>query len=149
MEGGIALSADKLKHLEFIQNVITRMNTNSFQIKSWAVTITSALLAIYASTKNHLFILVALFPIVVFWFLDTYYLSQERKFRGLYNDVAGVTDNPKSIKLFEMRPDLYIGGKYSFQSSFFSVTICTIYLSMSAALILLFIYVKKCPIQGG
>lgn len=30
---GISMEPDKLKHLEFIQNVITRMNTNSFQIK--------------------------------------------------------------------------------------------------------------------
>ncbi len=136
------MSDEKIKHLEFIQNVITRMNTNSFQIKSWAVTIASALLAIYASTKNHYFILVALFPTMIFWFLDTYYLSQERKFRGLYNDVAGVTDCQKSIKPFEMRPDLYVGGKYSFWSSFFSITIRIMYLSISATLILLFISLK-------
>lgn len=47
------------KHLEFIQNIITRMNTNSFQIKGWAVTIVYALLAIYASSKNEYFILAA------------------------------------------------------------------------------------------
>ena len=39
------MSEDKLKHLEFIQNIITRMNTNSFLIKGWAVTIASAILA--------------------------------------------------------------------------------------------------------
>ncbi len=27
------MSPEKIKHLEFIQNVITRMNTNSFQIR--------------------------------------------------------------------------------------------------------------------
>jgi hypothetical protein len=40
---------NKIKHLEFIQGVITRMNANSFQIKGWSVTITAALLALYAS----------------------------------------------------------------------------------------------------
>lgn len=45
----------KVKHLEFIQNVITRMNTNSFQIKEWTVTITSALLAIFAAKSNPYF----------------------------------------------------------------------------------------------
>ena len=143
------MSAEKMKRLEFIQNVITRMNTNSFQIKSWTVTIDSALLAIYASTKNHYFILAAIFPAIIFWFLDTYYLSQERKFRGLYNDVAGVTEDPKQIKQFEMRPDLYTGGKYSFCSSFFSITILKMYLSITIILILLFAYFKFCPIQGG
>ena len=46
------MTNEQLKHLEFIQNVITRMNTNSFQIKTWAVTLVSALLAIFASTNR-------------------------------------------------------------------------------------------------
>ena len=74
----------KVKHLEFIQNIITRMNTNSFQIKTWAITIVSATLALYASTKNDFFILVGLFPAAIFWFLDAYYRSTKRlRFKGL------------------------------------------------------------------
>jgi len=121
------MSAEKIKHLEFIQAVITRMNTNSFQMKGWMVTIVSAILALYASTKNHYFVLVAIFPTVIFWFLDTYYLWQERKFRGLYNDVAGLAKAPQNIELFAMRPDLYIGGNYSYRDVFGSVTILTLY----------------------
>lgn len=133
---------EKLKHLEFIQNVITRMNANSFQIKSWAVAIVSALLAIYASSKNISFVLVSLFPTVVFWCLDSYYLMQERRFRGLYNDVAGITETPKALKLFEMRPDLYTGGKYSFVSVLLSTTILQVYLSLGLLLIVLFLYLR-------
>lgn len=129
-----------VKHLEFIQNVITRMNTNSFQIKEWAVTLVSALLAIFASTKNNFFILTALFPAIVFWFLDAYYLMQERKFRGLYNDVAKITAKSLVIAPFAMRPDLYTGGKYSYWSSFTSTTIWRLYFSISAGLIALFLY---------
>lgn len=139
---------DKLKHLEFIQNVITRMNSNSFQIKGWTVTIVSALLAIYASSKNNYFILACLFPTTIFWFLDTYYLCQERKFRGLYNDVAGISESPKDIKLFEMRPDLYVGGKYSYWRVFGSITILKMYLSLTVLLVALFYYFQKCPAQG-
>ena len=134
------MSDEKLKHLDFIQNVITRMNTNSFQIKSWTIAIVSALLAIYASTKNNYFILAAIFPTLIFWFLDTYYLMQERKFHGLYNDVIGVTKNPKQIKLFEMRPDLYVGEKYSYRNVFFSTTILNLYLSIILILVGLFVY---------
>ncbi|MFC1651514.1 hypothetical protein ACFL2X_08080 [Candidatus Latescibacterota bacterium] len=134
------MTPEQIKHLEFIQNVITRMNTNSFQIKGWSIIILSALLAIYASTKNNYFFLAAVFPTLIFWFLDAYYLNQERKFRGLYNDVAGVTDNPKEIKLFAMRPDLYVGGKYSYWSAFISPTICYLYIAMIASLIGFFSY---------
>ena len=120
------MSPEKIKHLEFIQDVITRMNNNSFQMKGWMVAIVSALLAIYASTENNRFVLVAIVPAVIFWFLDTYYLWQERKFRGLYNDVAGITKN-NQVELFAMRPDLYTGGKYSYMDVFGSVTIVLVY----------------------
>ena len=131
-----------LKHLEFIQNVITRMNTNSFQIKGWAITIVSAILVLYASTKNECFILVGVFPSLIFWFLDAYYLTQERKFRGLYNDVAGVSEKPFDVKPFAMRPDLYVGGKYRYCKVFWSTTIWKVYLPIILMLIGIFTYLK-------
>lgn len=139
------MTEEKIKHLEFIQNVITRMNTNSFQIKGWNITIVSAILAIFASTQNICFLLSAIFPSIIFWFLDTYYLLQERKFRGLYNDVAGISDNPKSIKSFAMRPDLYskdTDEKYSYWNVFWSTTIWKLYLLIIILLIAIYIYLK-------
>lgn len=130
----------RLKHLEFIQDVINRMNTNSFQIKGWAVTLVSILLAIFSSTKNEYVVLVAVFPAVVLWCLDAYYLMQERKFRGLYDDVAEVSKSPKEIKAFAMPLDLYIGGRYSLANSFRSTTIVALYFSMSVSLVGFFVY---------
>ena len=134
---------EKSKHLEFIQNVITRMNTNSFQIKGWTITIVSATLALYASTKNECFILIGIFPSLIFWFLDAYYLTQERKFRGLYNDVAGVSEKPFDLKPFAMRPDLYVKGKYSYWNVFWSTTIWKVYLAIILMLTGIFIYLKS------
>lgn len=136
------MKEEEIKHLEFIQNIITRMNTNSFQIKGMAVTIVSALLAIYASEKNPDFILITIFPLILFWFLDSYYLTQERKFRGVCNDL--LKDNPNNLKPFEMRPDLYKGGKYSFWSVFFSKTIWTIYLIVILVMVAIYLYLKHC-----
>lgn len=130
-------SPEEIKHLEFIQAVITRMNNNSFQMKGWMVAIMTALLAVYASTENDRFVLVAIVPTVIFWFLDTYYLWQERKFRGVYNDVAGISNNNK-ITLFAMRPDLYTDGKYSFWNVFFSVTIIWVYMPVIGILLAIY-----------
>lgn len=141
------MQPEQIKHLEFIQNVITRMNTNSFQIKGWSIIIVSALMAIYASTQNNYFFLTAIFPTLIFWFLDTYYLNQEQKFRGLYNDVAGVTKNPKEIKLFAMRLDLYTCRKYSYWNTFFSPTI-RIYPAIIMGLVGIFIYFEFCINKG-
>jgi cytochrome b subunit of formate dehydrogenase len=117
---------EKRQHLEFIQGVITRMNTNSFQIKGMAVTVVSALLAIYVNTTNVAFIFLSISSTVLFWFLDSYYLQQERKFREIYNNVAGIKDSV-AIKLYEMPIQKFQGGQYCFCRVFFSRTIVWLY----------------------
>lgn len=129
------MEQDKLKHLEFIQNIITRMNTNSFQIKGLAITIVAALVAVYASTLNLNFIFISIAPALIFWFLDAYYLQQERKFRGVYNDVAEITDKIE-VKPFEMPIHKYKGKKYSYCNVLFSKTIMVFYLSIIGILLL-------------
>ena len=48
----------EIKHLEFIQNIINRMNANSFQIKNWTITILTALLALFGSSNNKFFLFI-------------------------------------------------------------------------------------------
>jgi hypothetical protein len=79
------MTDDQRKHLEFIQSAITRMAGNSFLIRGWSVTLVSALFALAAKETNRQFAVVSYFPCVMFWCLDAYYLSQERKFRSLYD----------------------------------------------------------------
>jgi hypothetical protein len=81
------MNENKLKHLEFIQNVITRMNTNSFMIKGWMAALVTALFALAAKDADLHYIFITLFPIPFLWALDAYYLSQERQFRELYDFV--------------------------------------------------------------
>jgi hypothetical protein len=123
------MDEEKKQHLEFIQNIITRMNTNSFQIKGLAVTIVSALLAIYASTTNIAFVFLSIAPTTLFWFLDSYYLQQERKFRGVYNNVCGLK-NDVEIKPYEMPVQKFQGGQYCFCTVFWSKTVAWLYGSM-------------------
>lgn len=120
---------NKIKHLEFIQATITRLNQNSFQIKGWMITIVSAFLAFYANSRNTIYIFIAIVPAIVFWFLDAYYLQQERKFRGVYNDVAGLSseDSRIEIKDFEMPTQKYQYGNYYFFNVLFSKTIVLLY----------------------
>jgi hypothetical protein len=119
---------EKIKHLEFVQNIVTRMNANSFQIKSWSITITAALLALYAGNSNSNFIIVAIFPIVLFWLLDTYYLQQERKFRAVYNNIAGLREDAFKIRSFEMAIENYKGGRFCYFRVMCSKTILPLYL---------------------
>jgi hypothetical protein len=75
----------KLKHLDFIQAVINRMSNNSFLIKGWSVTLVSAVFVLSTKDGNSSIIPVAYLPVLVFWFLDAYFLRQERLFRKHYD----------------------------------------------------------------
>jgi hypothetical protein len=77
----------KLKHLEMLQAVITRMAHNSFLLKGWSVTLVAAILALAAKNTDRRLILVALPPVIIFWALDAFFLHQERLFRALYDSV--------------------------------------------------------------
>ena len=77
----------KITHLQLIQGVINRLAGNSFLVKGWSVSLVSALFALAATKTDELFIFLAYFPVVSFWFLDGYFLYQERLFRDLYNKV--------------------------------------------------------------
>lgn len=80
---------NKIAHLGFIQNVISRMGNNSFFLKGWSITLIAAIFALSAKDANRCFVLFACFPVIAFWVLDAYFLHQEKLFRQLYQDVAG------------------------------------------------------------
>lgn len=79
--------SNKHKHLEFIQASINRMSGNLFLLKGWSITLIAALFALAAKDANQAYILIAYFPLFIFWTLDGYFLSQERRFRALYEHV--------------------------------------------------------------
>ncbi len=82
----------KLKHLEFIQAVISRMATNSFLFKGWAITIAATLSAFAAVNTKAALLTIALVSTVMFWGLDGYYLWLERGFVTLHKEVAAKSE---------------------------------------------------------
>jgi hypothetical protein len=146
MNNGKTMNPDTVKHLEFIQNAINRMAANSFQMKGWSITIFSALFALFAANGGNacIYLFVSVIQSILFWFLDTYYLQQERKFRGIYSDVAELSVESEKIEVrpFEMPIQKYQDGRYSFCSVMWSRTVCPIYLTMIAGSILVGILLK-------
>lgn len=94
--------SDHHKHMDYVQAVITRLANNSFLLKGWALTLSSALLGFAITQKHAGLALVALVPVLAFWVLDTYYLRQERAFRGMYADIAA-----KGLRDFTINPTPY------------------------------------------
>jgi len=77
----------KLKHLEFIQATVNRLSTNSFLLKGWSIVLISALFVLAGKDANQKFVYLALFPAIIFWGLDGYFLWEERLYRKLYDRV--------------------------------------------------------------
>ncbi len=90
----------RVEHLKMIQAVIARMAQTSFLVKGWSVTLVTAMLALSLRDSNRGFAVLALFPAIVFWGLDAYYLRQERLFRKLYDSVRGPSaDAPAAFSM--------------------------------------------------
>ncbi|CAL2083465.1 conserved membrane hypothetical protein [Tenacibaculum dicentrarchi] len=116
---------NKLKHLEFIQNTITRMSTNSFTVKGWSVAIITALFAFSANESNKNYAYLVYFIAPFFWYLNAFFLMQERRYRELYNEVRLKKNN---VIDFSMDASKFNKGKCAFWRSCFGETIFPLYL---------------------
>jgi len=142
MENKESLKEYMLKEIELIQNVIKRMAFNSFMIKGWAITLVVVALLLKGTGYQ---IWIAFIPLLVFWFLDAYFLWQERLYRKLYEWV--VNNRLKTNEyLFDMNAYRF---KEEVQSKFrimFSVTLGWFYGSIA---ILIIIYALTLLIMRG
>lgn len=120
------------KHLEFIQNVVTRMAQNSYLLKGWTVTLVAATFALSLSVTNILLLAVALLPTIAFAILDAYYLRQERLFRTLYDKVRR---NPDSVEAFSLNTSPYSRNVDSIERIIFSVSICPFYIPIALLIV--------------
>ncbi|WP_242434141.1 hypothetical protein [Streptomyces sp. CB01580] len=120
---GTPLSADRIKHLEFIQAIVTRLGNNSFLLKGWAMTITAAILALSAGQLSWQIALSGTVPLLGFWSLDSYFLRQERLFRALYEDAR----SPDStVEMLSMNVGPYL-ARVTLVKAAFSQTLVLFY----------------------
>ncbi len=125
---------NKRKHLEFIQGAINRMAGNLFFLRGWTITLIVALFAFFVKDVNTDFIFIVYFPVIIFWILDGYFLSQERLFRALYNHVRKLDE--KEIN-FSMNTNKYNEDKRNgWLRSMFSSTLLFFYLPLIGVMLL-------------
>ncbi len=131
----------KLKHLEMIQNIITRLANNSFSLKGWTVIFIAAVLGFVIKESNPNYIPLVLFPIFAFWGLDGYYLRQEKLFRALYDKVRKLDEQDINFEMDTSSIEKEIG---SWRSVCFSRTILGFYGPiLITILILIFITIPR------
>lgn len=131
---------NKIKHLEFIQLTITRMNVNSFLVKGWLVTLVAAIFVLSEKDANTKFLWYAPFATLLFYTLDAYFLMTERQFRNLYDHVR--TLNEDQID-YSMNISQYQGGRNSFSRCMFSLTLLLFYPVVLIASVIAAAYINQ------
>ena len=142
MENKESLKEYMLKEIELIQDIIKRMAFNSFMIKGWAITLVVVVLLLKRAEYQ---VWIAFIPLLVFWFLDAYFLWQERLYRKLYEWV--VNNRLKTDEyLFDMNAYRFKEEVQSKLRIMFSITLGWFYGSIA---ILIMIYALILLITGG
>lgn len=101
--------SDRL-YLQMMQANIERMSGNSANCKTWLITIVAAFLAIGCRVEElNGWILLAALPVLLFWYLDSFYLNLERKMRNRQRDFiniknGGIGDYNKALFNFNPLP---------------------------------------------
>lgn len=120
--------------MAFIQDVITRMNSNSFSLKGLMITIVAALGAFFVNDCDKgtavVYLAIALLLVLIFWFMDAYYLKMEKQYRLLYDNAV-----KEKAELYKMKADDYY---VCYFEVLFSKTMWPLYFSMAVVLIAVF-----------
>ena len=111
------LNNDDRQYLQMLHDIITRMATNSANCKTWLITLITGFFAVSIGVDTlRGWIWILLFPIVLFWYLDQWYLSLERAFHNrernflneIFNDDVSVENYHKM--LYDFKP-LFISAE--------------------------------------
>lgn len=92
-------AAERIKHLELIQAVVTRLAKEAALIRGWALTVSAAFFAFAAESLSWPVAAVGILPVLAFWGLNAYYLRAERQYRLLYDRVRA---KDKKVPPFSM-----------------------------------------------
>lgn len=88
---------EKIKYLEMIQAVITRMANNSHQLKQWCMVSMAAGWGLMVKHDFSFCVFIGMSMLTfVFWYLSSYYLQCERLFRNMYDEVVRANDSNKT-----------------------------------------------------
>ena len=134
-----------LKEIGIIQDIIKRMGFNSFMIKGWAITLVVVALLLKGTEYQ---VGIAFIPLLVFWFLDAYFLWQERMYRKLYEWV--INNRLKTDEyLFDMNAYRFEDEVQSKFRIMFSITLRWFYGSIAILLVIYSVLIFLVQKGGG
>jgi hypothetical protein len=118
-----------MNHITLLEGIINRLANNSASCKTWCITLVSALLGLTGATHLPGLVGIALIPVVMFGFLDTSYLAQERAYRALYKCMV----NKIRARTYTLEDAFEADAPLDFAArtkAFFSWSVSPMYLSL-------------------
>ena len=79
-----------IKQSEMLQNIISRMASNSLTIKQLGIAIWTTLMGFGFTNKNPFLFILSIISLTLLGFLDAYYLYLEQRFRRNFNQLTEV-----------------------------------------------------------
>lgn len=125
----------KVKNLEMIQGIISRMANNSFMLKGWSLTLDIGIFSLNYKTAERSILILLYIVIFMFWGLDSYYLKLERQYRCIYNMCLNDEIDRFNLNIQEKN----IEKKISFFQCVFSKTEIIFYFSLGLVLAIVLI----------
>ena len=124
-------TGDRIKHLEMIQTVISRLAGNSAAMKRYCLVLVAVGVGAFKAMGQPLVIPALAFMVIVFWLLDARYLQHEICFRAVHDEVR---EEPP-----DQRPDFRLSptrNKASLCRGLFSWSTAFLYPSLLVFLLL-------------
>lgn len=127
----------RMRHLEFIQNALSRMSDNSARLKGHCLSLVGAIVGLAAALSKDQIVIYTVPIVVGFSILDAYYLALERGFRSHYDYV-------RHQKLEDF-PDFGIAPKHRQSSlkAFFSLSVFGFYGAVAVVMTLIYIFMPE------
>ena len=156
-------SDDDRQYLQMMQGNIERMAANSSNCKAWMVTILSAMVALQCSVEAlNGWILLGVLPIVLFWYLDVYYLHLERGMRNretVFMNIlkSGIQDGygdalfyfkPLMIKKSDLKDEMKRQGLVATNDRWFTKSVIPFYVVTLVAVVIVYVVLNWEVVKG-
>jgi hypothetical protein len=122
----------RVKHLEMLQSLITRMAGYGASFKSYCITVSTAVIGFSFTLHRPAIAALALLPVIAFGVADAQYLRVERRFRAVFNLVRA--ESWDAMPSFDI--NLESAPKQSFLSAITSWSIVWFYAPLAAGVLL-------------
>lgn len=122
----------RVKHLEMVQALVTRMAGYGVSFKSYCITVVTAVLGFAFTLQRPAVAALALLPLLSFALVDAQYLRIERRFRSLFDTVR--SEGWLEMPTFEIK--LENAPKVSYWSALGSWSITSFYVPLAIGVVI-------------